>query len=152
MPLMSAPTAGGRGQGSVLGQGVRFVVVGGIGTALYVGLFWLFALVMGTQSANVTSWILATLAGNLLHRRYTYGVRGTHLRRTDNVVTFATALVELAASALLLELFAGAGSLSQGGLVVLGTIVGGAMRFLLNRLWFARPAPAGAVPAADPAS
>ncbi len=135
-----------------MGQGARFVVIGGLGTALYVGLFWVFALMMGTQSANISSWVLATVLGNLLHRRYTYGVRGGHLRRTDNVVTFATALVELAASAALLEAFSGAGALSQGGLVVLGTVVGGALRFVLNRVWFARSAPNMNVAAAVDAS
>lgn len=130
----------GRGRGTVLGQGVRFVIVGGIGTTLYVGLYWLFAIVMGPQIANISSWILATLLGNLLHRRFTYGVTGSQLRHTDNIVTFATALVELVVVAVLLEIFSGVGALSQGGLVVIGTIVGGVMRFVMNRLWFARPA------------
>lgn len=142
MSGMTSPSAVGRANGSVFGQLVRFALVGGVGTALYVGLFWVFALWMSSQAANIVSWVIATVVGNLIHRRFTYGVSGAHLRGMDGVVTFVTALAELGASSLLLAVFEGASSVEQGGLVVLGTIVGGLLRFVLNYWWFSRTEPA----------
>jgi putative flippase GtrA len=148
MARMTPPAHHGRATGSIPVQMVRFVVVGALGTALYVGLFWVFSLAMGSQLANATSWIVSTLLGNLVHRRFTYGVAGAQLRGLDGVVTFGTALAELGVSSLLLAIWPGATSLEQSGMVVLGTMIGGCLRFSLNHLWFSRT---GDVPAPGPA-
>ncbi|MFN8096736.1 MAG: GtrA family protein [Dermatophilaceae bacterium] len=145
----------GRATGTIPVQMLRFILVGALGTALYVGLFWALSQVMGSQLANVISWVSSTLLGNLGHRRFTYGVTGGQLRGTDGLVTFGTALAELGVSSLLLAIWPGATSLEQSGMVVLGTMIGGCVRFALNHVWFARtgtsaiPAPAAPEPAAQ---
>ncbi len=138
MARMTPPEHHARSTGTIPVQMLRFILVGALGTTLYVGLFWVLSLVMGTQLANVLSWITSTLLGNLGHRRFTYGVTGAQLRGADGVVTFGTALAELGVSSLLLAIWPGATSLEQSGMVVLGTMLGGCIRFALNHVWFAR--------------
>ncbi|WP_344080970.1 GtrA family protein [Nostocoides veronense] len=137
---IAAPEQGaaGRAQGRVSGQFLRFVLVGGVGTVLYVGFYWLARLVTSQQPANVLSWTIATVLGNLLHRRYTYGVRGSHRQNADAIITFGTALVELLVAAALLARWPEANGWQQSAIVVLGTAIGGTARFVLNLIWFRR--------------
>jgi putative flippase GtrA len=58
---------------------VRFGVVGVASTLLHLGLFAGLATVvgLGSQTANVTALLLATIANTWANRRWTFGIRGS---------------------------------------------------------------------------
>lgn len=123
-----------------LGSALRFVAVGTSGTALQVALFALAQLVLSTTAANLSAFAVSTVITNLVHRRVTYGVRRARGAGLDSVVAFGTTLIGLALSTVLTNCVEGFGTAWQLPMIVVGTAIGGALRYLLMKWWLARRA------------
>lgn len=64
----------------MIGQALRFVLVGGVNTAAYYGLYLLLRGWIGYLPAHVAAFVLATVGSFFLNTLFTYRVRPT-LRR-----------------------------------------------------------------------
>ncbi|NNG19285.1 hypothetical protein HJ590_06755 [Naumannella sp. ID2617S] len=117
---------------------LRFVAVGTAGTALYVGLFAVAQLVLSTTLATVAAFSVSTVLTNLAHRRVTYGVRRASGAAVDSLVAFGTTLIGLALSTVLTNAVDGLGVAYQVPMLIAGTAAGGAIRFVLMKLWLTR--------------
>lgn len=88
-------------------QQVAYLVVGGLNTAVGLGLFalthWLFGEVIGYMGSLVVGYCLATLVAFALHRRFVFRVEG-HLAR-DLARFIGVHVSSLALNAVLLPLF-----------------------------------------------
>lgn len=60
----------------LVGQLVRFCIVGVISTVSYAVLFILLHAAMGAQAANLTALLLTAIANTTANRAFTFGVRG----------------------------------------------------------------------------
>src|SRR5204862_825870 len=60
----------------LVGQLVRFAVIGVLSTLAYLLLFVLFRGPVGAQAANLTALLLTALANTAANRWHTFGVRG----------------------------------------------------------------------------
>lgn len=69
-PVPGVPTG-------LLGQGLRFGLVGVASTLAYFAVFMLLREVTGAQAANLIALVLTTLANTAANRRFTFGVHGT---------------------------------------------------------------------------
>ena len=60
----------------LVGQLVRFAVVGVLSTLAYLLLFVLLRAAIGAQAANLVALLLTAVANTAANRRFTFGVRG----------------------------------------------------------------------------
>jgi putative flippase GtrA len=114
---------------------LRFTAVGSLATVIQLALYALLSGLVGAQVANVTAWLVSTMAGNAAQQRFTFQVPGARAD-SDRVVGLITSLAGLGASSLVLALLAQPDGLSGTvALVGVNTAVG-ALRFLALRWWF----------------
>ncbi len=133
---------GFRGTDAALPQLRRFILVGGISTALYALLFVsLYGL--GFLPAHLTATVASSVLANELHRRLTFGAEErVHFLAAQLEAGTVSVLGLVASSAALIWLqatVAGAPAAVQIGLVATVTALVGAMRFVALR-WIFRPA------------
>ena len=122
---------------------VRFLLVGGVNTALAYGLFVLFYLVLGDSIGHfgslALSYLIATLVAFVLHRRFTFRASGRMLLdfvrfESVYVVMFA---VNAAGLLLLVDVLGWAPVVAQALLVVVTTVIS----YFSHKLFsFRRPA------------
>jgi len=122
----------------------RFVVVGGLSSALYAVLFLALS-GAGSQTANLIGAVASTLLANELHRRMTFRAGGRVSWLTAQLEGGGLAVVGLVATSLALS---AAGTLlgtttAVQQLLLIGAVTGGigAVRFVALRAWVFRPAP-----------
>jgi putative flippase GtrA len=60
----------------MIGQLVRFAIVGVISTVVYAVLFMVLHAAMGAQAANLTALLLTAIGNTTANRAFTFGVRG----------------------------------------------------------------------------
>ena len=125
----------------LLGQGVRFAVVGVLSTLAYALLFTALHDPLGAQGANVAALVVTAVANTAANRALTFGVRGRAGALSAQVVgLLALALALALTSGSLAALHAVAPTpsrgLEPGVLVVAATLA----RFVVLRRWFARAA------------
>lgn len=121
--------------GSIGRQGTRFFLIGSAGTGLQLGLYAASALLLGAQIASIFSWLISTTVTNATHRALTFDVHGTSRNRSDQVAAFATCLIGLAiTSVVLAEVPNAAGLTGVVAILVVNTVVG-AGRFVGMRWW-----------------
>ena len=121
-----------------VGQLARFGVVGGGASGLQLATYAFLADSVGSQPANVASWLVSTLMATELHRRFSFGgsLSGTE---SDHVVGIATSLLTLLLSAAALAaLDDPSGAVGVLALVVVNGLVGG-LRFVILRWWMLAP-------------
>lgn len=125
---------------AVIGQLVRFLVSGGIVTALGVGVYALVALVLGwhPQLGNVLAYVTAAATGYLLHSRWSF--RGHGSDRTGGTVgKFLTvSLISYALNSFWVWLCTEALDLSPAWPIVPMLFVTPLVTFTLNRQWVFR--------------
>src|SRR4051795_9565158 len=64
----------------LVGQLVRFAVIGMLSTLAYLAIFVLLRGSVGAQAANLAALLLTAVANTAANRRLTFGVRGAHHR------------------------------------------------------------------------
>jgi len=134
LPAAPSGRLGRRATTPWIGQLVRFAMVGGGASVLQLATYAFLADSIGSQSANVVSWLVSTLMATELHRRFSFGRSGSGIEG-DHAVGIVTSLLTLllgaAALATLNDPSDAAGVLA---LVVVNGLVGG-LRFVLLRWW-----------------
>jgi putative flippase GtrA len=130
----------------LVGQFVRFVLVGGVTTGVYLVLYALLEGSLGRQAANALALLLTADANSMAHRRLTFGAAaGQHGRagRLRGSLTYVVSFLFTSATLAVLEgLGARDGSVYLVGLAV-ANAVSGVLHFVLLRSWAfpAVPAP-----------
>ncbi|MCB5181151.1 bifunctional glycosyltransferase family 2/GtrA family protein [Streptomyces antimicrobicus] len=120
-------------------QLLGFCAVGVLSTLCYLGLYSLFRLGAGAQTANAAALLLSALANTAANRRLTFGVRGREraLRhQAQGLLVFAIGLALTAGSLAALDA-AGTNPARATELAVLITanLAATVLRFLLFRAW-----------------
>lgn len=135
-----APSAGAwlaARRGAVPGwaaQLARFGVVGGAASVVQLALYGFLADGVGSQPANVVSWLMSTLLATEAHRRYSFRTSGDGVD-SDHVVGIATSLVTLLLSTVALAALDDPdGSTGVLALVAVNAAVG-LLRFAALRWW-----------------
>ena len=135
--------------GSTIDQALRYLVVGMSGSVLYIGAYVALELVMTPTLANLIAWLISTVLCNAAHRRLTFGISGGRSAGLDAVFGLLTCVIGLLLSTVAVSLVSASSDLVQVSALLIGSGVGGAVRFLLLRWWFARgavsPTPTAAV-------
>lgn len=120
--------------GGVTGQGVRFTLVGSLGTVTQLALFAFLSDGLGAQVANVIAWLVSTVIANAAHHHFTFRVRG-EAAESDHGFGMATSIAALGLSSLLLALLAQPDGLAGTVVLVAVNTVVGALRFVALRWW-----------------
>jgi putative flippase GtrA len=128
----------------LLGQLLRFGVVGGVSTGLFLMLFLALRSSLGSQCANAAALALSALANTYFNRRFTFGITGrrklaTHQIQGLTIFCLGLLLTSVALAAVHRLNPSGGRTLEIAALFVAN---GAAMlaRFLLFRRWVFRPA------------
>src|SRR3954466_11493499 len=127
----------------LVGQLVRFAVVGVLSTLAYLVIFVLLRGVVGAQTANLTALLITAVANTAAHRRLTFGIRGSGgvLRaHAQGLVVFGLGLALTSGSLAILQAVTVTPSrTAELVLLVLANAAATLLRFLLFRGWVFRP-------------
>lgn len=141
-----------RGRHPLLRQLGRYVVAGGVGTAVNALVY--LALRTGWDDAlgaNLVSLLVSTLVSTEVNRRFTFENAGGHPWRAHVQTAGMVAFYAVYSSAVLLALAAvvdDPAPLLESAVVSAASVLGGAARFLLLRFWVFRGDEDGAAGAA----
>ncbi|MEW1655879.1 bifunctional glycosyltransferase family 2/GtrA family protein [Streptomyces sp. NPDC093707] len=142
-------------------QVLGFGAVGALCTALYLGLYSLCRLEVGSQLANAVALLVSALVNTAANRRLTFGVRGREgavRHQAQGLVVFAIGLALTSGSLAALNAATGSPThTSELTVLVAANLAATVLRFLLFRAWVfperreaaARPAGAGGTGAHD---
>ncbi|MBT2532992.1 bifunctional glycosyltransferase family 2/GtrA family protein [Arthrobacter sp. ISL-48] len=158
IPVVELRNALGRkapeSSGALLGQMVRFGVIGAVSTLAYLALFVFMRRVTGAQTANFVALLLTAVANTAANRLFTFGVSGRAgavRQQFQGLVIFALGLA--LTSGVLLWLHSGTEP-SRGvevAAVVGANLLATLLKFILFRAWvFKRPG--RNIPAPPPSS
>jgi putative flippase GtrA len=126
----------------LIGQLVRFAVIGILSTLAYIVLFVLLRGPMTAQSANLTALLLTAVANTAANRRLTFGIRGrggAARAQFQGLVVFGLGLALTSGTLALLHAFDP--QASQGVellLLVVANALATLLRFVLFRAWVFR--------------
>jgi putative flippase GtrA len=127
----------------VIGQLVRYSVIGGVMTLAYLGLYAALRETLGAQSANAVSWVATAVADTAANRRFTFGISGRSgaaRAQTEGLLVFLLGLAITSGSLRgLYALAAHPERLLELGVLLVANIVAGLLRFLLLREWVFAP-------------
>jgi putative flippase GtrA len=131
----------------------RYALIGGVGTGLNVVLFLVARLWLSAVPANVIAIVLSTLVTTEANRRFTFHAGHGHRWRTilQNVGTMA--FYAFYGSAVLMLLGAvvdNPSAVIESGAVAAASVLGGAARFSVMRLWEFAPAKREVLPTPTP--
>ena len=123
----------------IAGQLFRFLISGGLVTALGVGVYGLSALVfkLHPQVANLLAYGAAVSTGYLMHSRWSFRNHGRRSRITM-VKFFVVSLVSLSLNSLWIAILTDLLGLSPAWPMVPMVCVTPIVTFLLNRYWVFR--------------
>jgi putative flippase GtrA len=128
----------------LVGQLVRFAVVGVLSTLAYLAIFVLLRGSVGAQAANLTALLLTAVANTAANRRLTFGVRGGGglvRAHAQGLVVFGLGLALTSGSLAVLQALATPPSrTAEVVLLVLANAAATLLRFLLFRGWVFRAA------------
>lgn len=134
----AAPTVAAAVTAPVVRQGARFALIGSAGTVLQLLVYVGLTDTLGVTLAGVASWVLSTLATNLAHRVFTFGVRSKNNAASDLTVAFVTCLIGLGLTTLVTTATASLSVLTALIALVGANVVAGSARFVFLRWWLAR--------------
>lgn len=124
---------------SLLGNLVRFALVGVASTAIFALLFLLFRTFLPAQVANVVSLLLATFANTAVNRRFTFGIRGRTGRWRHQIQGYVVLAIALAITSGSLFVLHGAapeaGAAAELAVLTAANLIATLVRFLLFRSW-----------------
>ena len=127
----------------LVGQLVRFAVVGLLSTLAYLVIFVLLRGVVGAQTANLTALLITAVANTAANRRLTFGIRGGGgvLRaHAQGLVVFGLGLALTSGSLAILQAVTVTPSrTAELVLLVVANAAATLLRFLLFRGWVFRP-------------
>lgn len=156
LPLASVRAALGRGAlapGSppaMLGQLIRFALIGVASTAAYALLYLALQRPLGPQWANAVALLLTAVANTAANRAFTFGVRGRRgagRHQVQGLVVLGFALVVTGGSLAALHRFVpGAAPPLELATLVIANLVATLVRFIGLRWVFRRGAAEGATP------
>jgi putative flippase GtrA len=146
----------------LVGQLVRFAVIGALSTLAYLALFLGLRADLGAQPANLLALLVTAVANTAANRRLTFGIRGgsgAGRAQAQGLVVFALGLtLTSGALAALHSLTPTPARSTEVVLLVAANALATLLRFVLLRAWVfrtpRRPIPAAPIPAApipDPA-
>ncbi|WP_159810287.1 bifunctional glycosyltransferase family 2/GtrA family protein [Cellulomonas citrea] len=129
----------GGADGGLLGQLLRFAVVGVASTAAYALLYLMLSAPLGGQTANVVALALTAVANTAANRAFTFGIRGRRralVHQGQGLAVFALAWAITAGSlALLHTLVPTASHTLELAVLVAANLGATVLRFLLLRGW-----------------
>src|SRR4051794_37180334 len=134
----------------LVGQFVRFALVGVLSTLAYLAIFVLLRDAVGAQAANLTALLLTAVANTAANRRLTFGIRGgpgAARAQLQGLVVFALGLALTSGS--LWGLHAATATPSRTAEVAVLVTANAAatlLRFVLFRGWVFRPRPVPTMP------
>jgi putative flippase GtrA len=124
--------------GVLIGQIGRFVISGGLATALNVAVYWVVAVPLRVEPllANLLGYLAAMVSGYVLHSRWSFKGHG---RRDDPVRTtsrfFIVSLVSLGLNSLWVWLLTDFFALAPSWPIIPMLVVTPLVTFALNRRW-----------------
>jgi putative flippase GtrA len=129
----------------------RFVLIGLVSTAAYLGLYLLLRGPLGAQPANLLALLVTAVANTAANRRLTFDVRGRHRavrHQLQGLFVFAIGLGLTAGSLALLHALTDPDQVLELAVLVAANAAATLVRFVLLRAWVfpdrtATPAPAG---------
>ena len=132
----------------LVAQLLRFVAIGALSTAAYIGLFVALRGAMGAQLANLLALLITAVANTAANRRLTFGVRGragAAKQQGQGLVVFGIGLALTSGSLALLHLVrAQPAAWLEVVVLVAANLAATMLRFLLLRRWVFRPSAAAA--------
>ncbi len=129
-----ALSSAGAGRSAIPGQLLRFGAVGGAASLVQLALFGCLASDVGSQLANLISWLVATILATEGHRRYSFGGPRSHAE-ADHALGLGTSLVALVLTSLALALLDNpVGATGVAAVVAVNGAVG-LGRFVALRWW-----------------
>ena len=135
----NAAEAAVRAPEALVGQLIRFAVIGLLSTAAYLLLFLALRGSMPALAANAVALLVTAVANTAINRRVTFGVRGTAGRfraQAQGLVVFALGLGLTSGTLLLLHRFApNAAQAVEIAALLSANICATLLRFLLFRAW-----------------
>ncbi|MFU0803939.1 MAG: Glycosyltransferase [Pseudoclavibacter caeni] len=123
----------------LLGQIVRFAVVGLASTVLYTLLLLGLMPIAGAQAANLLALLLSTLANTQANRWFTFGVHGRRRALVHQGQGLVVFLVGWLLTAIALQLTAGLAPVWQAVAATVANLLATLVKFLLFRHWVFRP-------------
>ena len=130
------------GSASILGQLVRFGVVGVASTLAYALLYLLFSTFMPPQLANFVVLFVTAIGNTAANRRFTFGVRGrprVAVHQFQGLIVFAIAWLMTSGALLELHLInAAAGRGTDLLVLTFANLLATVLRFVLLRYWVFR--------------
>jgi putative flippase GtrA len=127
----------------LVGQFVRFALVGVLSTLAYLAIFVLLRDAVGAQAANLTALLLTAVANTAANRRLTFGIRGgvgAARAQLQGLVVFALGLALTSGSLWGLHAATGAPSrTAEVAVLVTANAAATLLRFVLFRGWVFRP-------------
>jgi putative flippase GtrA len=126
----------------LIGQLVRFAVVGVLSTLAYIALFVLLRGSMPAQAANLTALLVTAVANTAANRRLTFGIRGrggAARHQFQGLVVFALGLALTSGTLALLHAFdPHASQAVELLLLIAANALATLLRFVLFRAWVFR--------------
>jgi putative flippase GtrA len=125
----------------LVGQLVRFAVVGVLSTLAYLAIFVLLRAVIGAQPANLCALLLTAVANTAANRRVTFGIRGAGATRAQlqGLVVFGLGLTLTSGSLWGLHAVTGTPSrTAEVALLLAANAAATLLRFVLFRGWVFR--------------
>jgi putative flippase GtrA len=144
-----------RRRGGVVGrQALWFVAIGGVATAVYVGLYLGLRPVLGPQPANDVAWLLTAVLDTAANRAVTFTAAervGQVRAQVEGMLVFGVGLALTSGTLAVLDVVVAApGPRTELGALAVANLVAGVVRFAVLRLWVFAPGRRSAQPARGP--
>ncbi|NYE93829.1 putative flippase GtrA [Psychromicrobium silvestre] len=142
--VSEAEEPGSTAKQGLLGQLIRFGVVGVASTVLYLLLFVMFRWVADAQLANAAALLLSAIANTAVNRTFTFGHRGTTgavRHQFHGLLVFGLGWALSAGALWGVHQLGSPSRMVEIIAVVLANLIATLVKFLLFRLWVFRAAP-----------